>query len=316
MVAGVTHRIATRAAEDWGAEQSRSLAALIDAGLAPLQAVEVLRQQYPEFGWPLSMLARRLKQGQPLWGALQSSTLYGPRALVLLRAAEEAGKLSDALRQIAGESERQKRRLAALRVQLWLPLGLLLVASLADIFVLLYRREQTAAPSLFDVMLVPGVVWLATLLLLRLLRRDSSFWLGWGWRIGLAPVPFYQRFYDHELLRQLHWPLEAGMPGALIPAQGLLDVADYRRRIGGAQQMLAAGSGLAETLVHHGLILGATPRQLLVTAERAGRLPEAIGHQLGLETGRLASTLDSLYQWLPRLYYLFVLSLVLGPFIR
>lgn len=316
MVAGVARRIATRTAADWGGEQSRSLAALIDAGLAPLHAVEILRQQYPEYGWPLSLVTRRLKRGDSLVGALQGTPLYGPRALVLLQAAEEAGRVPDALRQIAMAAEQQQRRLATLKVQLSLPLSLLLLASLAGLGFRLYRSGQTLGTALAEAVLPLMLVLLATTLLLRLLRCDSGFWLSWGWRLGLARLPLYQRFYDHEFCRQLYWPLDAGMPQTLAPALGLLDVPDYRRRVSSAQRMLASGKGITDTLLHHNLVFGTMTRQLLAAAEHAGRLPEAIGHQLEQERAHLELGLDTFYQWLPRLYYLLVLSLGLGHLIK
>ncbi|NVK40645.1 MAG: type II secretion system F family protein [Oceanospirillaceae bacterium] len=314
MVAGVARQAAARSAQDWGAEHSRSLAALIGAGLSPSQSVEVLRQQYPEHGWCLATLARRLNQGRSLSGSLRGLNLYGRRALLLLEAAEPAGRLPEALRAIAVESEKQRRRLSRLKAQLWLPVGLLAIAALCGFGLEHYWRGQPVVAALAGAVLPVAGGWVLMALLLRLLQRDSCFWLSWGWRLGMRRLAVYRRFYDQQFLRQLYWPLEAGNAAtdAITTASDLLVAKSYRQRVTAARHKLGHGAPLVETLGMQGLLLEPSHRSSLMSAEAAGSLAAAIDHQLGLEAELLDLYLEAFYQWLPRIYYLLALSLGLG----
>ncbi|GGO77022.1 hypothetical protein GCM10011348_05640 [Marinobacterium nitratireducens] len=317
MVEGVARQTDSRHAGDWDAEQSRSLAALLGAGLSPVQAVEVLRQQYPQHGWLLAKLLRRLRQGRPLADALRGLDLYDRQALLLLEAAGLAGRQPEALRLIATAGERQRRLQARLRAQLWLPLAMLLLASLAGLLLRMHWYGQPAGGALLAVTLPFGAAVAATTLMLRLLRRDSGFWLSWGWRLGLQRLALYRRWFDYRFLLLLRWPFEAGVSAAEAArlAGGMLDLPAYRRKLASARRRLDAGEALVPSLANEALLMTASSREQLAAAEAAGRLPEAIGHRLEVEGAGLDLCLDAFYEWLPRIYYLAVLSLGLGTLI-
>lgn len=314
MVAGVARQAVARSAQDWGTEHNRSLAALLGAGLSPSQSIEVLRQQYPEHGWRLATLARRLKQGRSLSDSLRGMNLYGRRALLLLEAAEPAGRLPEALRAIAAESEKQRRRLSRLKAQLWLPVALLAIAALFGFGLQYYWRGQPAVAALAGTVLPVAGAWVMTVLLFRLLRRDSCFWLSWGWRLGMRSLAVYRRFYDQQFLLQLYWPLQAGCAAtdAIMTASDLLEAKSYRQGVAIARHKLGRGAPLVETLGAQELLLAPSNRAGLMSSEAAGSLPAAIDHQLQLEAELLDLYLDAFYQWLPRIYYVLALSLGLG----
>lgn len=295
----------------WRPEHSRSLAALAAAGLSPLQAIEVLRGQYPELARPLQEAVCRLRRGDSLSRSLGESGLFGRNARARLAAAEFGGRLPDALRLIAARSEQQRRRLARLRAQLWLPLTMLLVATLAGLLLKILYYRLSVGTAIVETAVPLGFILLLTAMLFKLLERDLSSWLSWGWRLGLRRSGLYGRLFEFEFYGVLRWLLEAGCDyvQALEQCLALFDNGDYRRRLRFAQRALVVGEDPAVALKDAGLLLTPTLQQLVSSAGAAGRLPEALEHHLHLERQRLDVCLDLFYDWLPRLYYLVIIAI-------
>ncbi|MFC6673113.1 type II secretion system F family protein [Marinobacterium aestuariivivens] len=296
---------------DWLPEHSRSLAALMGAGLSPLQAVEVLRRQYPALSQPLEHAMSRLSRGRSLSQSLGEGGFFGRHARILLEAGEFGGRLPEALRLIADRSEQHRRRLARFRARLWLPLLLLLIATLAGLLLNTRFYQLSLGVALADAGMSLGFVFLLTTLLLKLLKLDRSGWLYWGWRLGLGRTGLYRGFFEVGFYGLLSGMLDAGCDyvEALEHCRDLLDDRVYRGRVRIAQQALASGQDPSTALECAGLPLSPALRQLIRSAGAAGRLPQALGHHLRLEQQRLDLYLEAFYEWLPRIYYLLVIGI-------
>ncbi|WP_020681810.1 type II secretion system F family protein [Marinobacterium rhizophilum] len=328
----------------WDAERLRSLATLLGAGLAPVQALDVLQQQFPGSAIALGRMSQRLRGGESLARTLSQAQVLSPSTADILQVAENAGQLDEALRQVAASAERRRKRIRAFRVKLWLPWGVLIMALFAGSLLRMQMHDASLSGVSLDLGLWLGLVAVVTGLLLRLLETDTVQWLSWGWCLGargrscLAAFGavrdathgaahgaahgkkqrsrLYNLAYEYYFLALLLWPLKAGADcgSALASTARLLQCSDYQRAVRRAQHCVYRGETLADALQQTGLLLSTEMTQLIRSAEQAGRVAPAIEHQLALLQQRLELAAQTLYEWLPRFYYLLVLG-VAGRFL-
>ncbi|UTW10211.1 type II secretion system F family protein [Marinobacterium rhizophilum] len=300
----------------WNAAQLRSLATLLGAGIAPVQALGVMQRQFPEQAAGLGRMSRLLRGGTSLANALTQAQALGSGACQTLQAAEAAGQLDAALRQVAACAEQQYLRIRAFKARLWLPWVVLVIALLAGCLIRLQTPGASLPGVFFDLGLSLGWVALVTVLLLYLLQLDRMHWLSWGWRWKLQGTRLYALVYECHFFGLLFWALNAGIDcaQALGNASAFLRNPDYQRAVRRAEILAAGGESLTAALQQAGLVLSVEMTQLLDSAEQAGRIAPAIEHQLGILQQRLELRTQSLYEWLPRFYYLLVLG-VAGRFL-
>lgn len=316
----------------WDAQRLRSLATLLGAGLAPVQALDVLQKQFPGSAIALGRMSQRLRGGESLARALSQAQVLSPSTVDILQVAESAGQLEEALRQIASSAERRRRRIRAFRAKLWLPWGVLIMALLGGSLLRMQIYDASSSGVLLDLGLCLGLVAAVTGLLLRLLETDTVQWLSRGWCLGtrvrsrLAAFGaahgkeqrsrLYSSAYEYYFFGLLLWPLKAGADcgSALASTAKLMQCNDYQRAVYRAQNCVYRGETLADALQQAGLLLSTEMAQLIRSAEQAGRVAPAIEHHLAILQQRLELAAQTLYEWLPRFYYLLVLG-VAGRFL-
>jgi type II secretory pathway component PulF len=292
----------------------RSLAAMLGAGLSPLEAVTTLQAGDAQLVRRLAPVVARLKQGQSFAKAIAAAHWHSAPTLELLAVAERAGKLPVALQFLATGHDQRRARMQKLKAQLWLPGLVLLLGLAAAVWLHVVRHQQSVAAEMGSAALSLFAVYVVTRGLLGLLSRDGLQWLGWLWQCNLVrPFNVARLTFEHYWYALLLWQLEAGCDAqtALRQMAGLLASKKYRAQVQSCQHRVAKGGGLTAGLAQCGLLLSPELKQLLAAGEQAGALTSALQHQLALQRARLEQTLALIFEWIPRAYYLLILLVVL-----
>jgi hypothetical protein len=115
--------------------------------------------------------------------SVQRAELASELETEILKTAEQAGKLSEALRLVAARYERRRSRSGALRVRMWLPNTVLFIALVVGAI-----RAITAGTAFFTAVFQATIVAVVVITLTQMLventNRDASRWLSFGWRMG------------------------------------------------------------------------------------------------------------------------------------
>lgn len=248
------------------ADRLEDLAAALDAGLGVDEAFAAARLPA---GPSSAAVADRLRAAVPELGAVAHATFA---------AAETAGTLPDALRELAAGERRHAARAREVLARLAYPV-LLVVVAIAVIGWLAFLGFTTIPP----VVVIVAIVLLAigAFALVRALRRarhDPGFDATRLRFIGTLAADAAATPYL-EAMRRLHG---AGVriDHAHELATRTCPLAAERARLTIAGTSLGAGTTLADALEKAGA-LDAETRQRLAAAERIGGLEEAFAHLAG-----------------------------------
>ena len=281
------------------------LAHLLESGVAPVDAVSRLDGRSHDEQQLCAVLQAELTRGRPLATAIAQTGIASRLEVEILKVAEQAGKLGDALRVTADHIEQRLRRRASLKARLWMPNALL-------VGVLVFSVVQTmtaggsfvaALRSIIPVVVVAGgVSWM----MLRGAARDRTGWLETGWRFGLIPrVSLLRRFHEQTFFHLLTWQMEAGVDpvsgsrvlGRLIKSGG------FERAVTAYRQLLSGGATMSDALTRTKLLETGELAQVITSGEQAGRLSESLRHYFVLEDARLDVITTGFFTWMPRAYY-------------
>jgi type II secretory pathway component PulF len=142
----------------------------------------------------------------------------------------------------------------------------------------------------------------------------------------LAKAWTHQAWFQIRFLRHLFeyywyslWVLQSqsGIDAAQIAAnlRDLLPSAIYRHHSRVCQRHLEDGKSLLYSLSQAELILTSTLKQVLLVGEKSGELINYLKHHLTLEEQRIEIVIQAFYEWLPRIYYVLALGVVLDVFV-
>ena len=290
------------------------LAQLLDAGIAPREAAERLRGDRGGEERSLAALLTDLKRGRSLATALSAAGFATRLETEILKAAEDTGKLSEALRLVADNFEARRARASALRMRLWLPNTIVFIALAIGVV-----RATTAgadlSAALFVAMTIALAVAIVTQALLACARRDASRWLALGWRFGLQRTSaLFGRYFEQTFYTLFAWQVESGrdyVSGAKI-LRSLIDTRSYRNAVDRYQTLIAAGGAVANALQQAELLVPGELATVIDVGEQSGRLAPALRHYLIHEGHRLDRATNGIFTWLPRIYYFFVLLVGAG----
>jgi len=249
-----------------------ALASSLDAGVPAAEALET----YGHGGGEEA--GERVRTGATLAVALRQAGLLDSLGEALVRAAEEAGDVPTALREIGQDLEATRQRLLSVA---W--------ASAYPVFLLVFANFVMPLPTL----VLEGVrPYLAASLPPFFCVAIPLTCLAWALAIGrlswsqaLRPtrrIPGLARVHGHfaaaRLCRVLGRLLGAGLSidVALAHTARTLPYSDQRRAVESMRTAIRGGSGLAASLGPTGL-LDAESMAVVATAERAGRLEQALG---------------------------------------
>lgn len=278
---------------------SQELLALLDAGLALVEALETLaeKEQRPEVKKILTQIVAWLYEGQPLSYALQHSAAnFPPLYVASVRASEKTGALPEALsRYIAYQSQMDVVRRQVVSASIY-PVLLAVVGMLVAMFLMLYvvpRFSHIYADIGGDLPFMSrllmhwgnfigdhgGVFLVGTVLIVSVMgyaatRPGFRQWLsGRLWQLPAigARLHLYQlaRFY-----RSLGMLLRGGMPvvKALDMVSGLLQLS-LRGQLALATANIREGQPISASMERNGLTTPVALRMLRV-GERSGRMGE------------------------------------------
>ena len=302
---------------------SQELLALLQSGISLVESIETLaeKEQRPETRKALEQLIARLRQGQPLSGALQQSpAAFPPLYVAAMRAAERTGDLEEALsRFIAYQSQidsvRKKLISSAIYPVMLIGVGLLvtlfLLGYVVPRFSQVYEDMGDRLPWMSRVLMHWGklieahavemgiAVVAAAALAVHWLARPRTLQLiaSWLWRIPALGerMRIYQlaRFY-----RTLGMLLRGGI--AIVPAldmvAGLLQSV-LRAQLERASQLVREGKPISQAMETAGLATPIALRMLRV-GERSGRMGEMMERIAAFHDEEMARWVD----WFTRVF--------------
>jgi type II secretory pathway component PulF len=299
-------KMGTTKSPHWKGHQFRGLATLIDAGIAPVQAVDTLRRQDDAAAAALAPVLGELKSGASLADAFSKTRLLARHEIEIIRVAEYSGKLPGALKFIATGYETRQRRLKKLKSQLWLPFAVFIVALVAGLALNVYGRHQTAARALFESLVYLAIVIAMTRSMLSLLRVDALRWVSICWSLGLKHrITLCQRIFEQYWYTLLMWQIDAGIDyrSALGQIKDLLPSRAYQSSVHKCMRNMRLGQNLTTALTQAGLVFSEELRLVLEVGEQSGRLVDSVRDRLVIQQQQLNLVAESYYEWIPRFYY-------------
>ena len=285
------------------------IAQLLEAGIAPLDAVERLHSNRGGEQRALDGLGRDLKQGRSLAAAVSAAGFATRLESEILKAAENAGKLTVALRLVAANFERRRSRAMRLRMRLWLPNTVVFIAVAIGV-VRATTVGVAVSAALFNAIVIALTVTVVTQTMVAMARRDPARWLALGWRFGLQRSnALFRQYFEQTFYTLFAWQTDAGLDhvaGAKNLA-GLIDTKSYSSAVGRYQRLVTAGGGVADALQRAQLMVPGELAEIFKVGEQSGRLVAALQHYLTDQGYRLEHVTASIFTWIPRIYYLIVL---------
>lgn len=318
---------------------SQELAALLEAGVPLLEALETLaeKERSAASRGVLAQLIAALREGRPLSAGLQQLPAVFPLLYVAtVRASERTGDLAPSiLRFVDYQSRLEAVKKKVLNASIY-PALLIGVGGLVSLFLLLYvvprfsqiYQERGSDLPLFSRLLLAWgnfadansalIVALAAALAVAAVTTARSgalrarlLGLLWAWPAAAERLRTYQlvRFY-----RTAGMLLTGGIPvvSAFDMAAGVLD-ARLRGALEAATREVRQGRPIAAALETHGLTTPVATRMLAV-GERSGNMGAMLDKVAGFHEEELARWID----WFSRLFeplLMTAIGLVIGAIV-
>jgi type II secretory pathway component PulF len=275
------------------------LAQLLEAGIAPVEATQRLQADRSNDQRALAKLHTDLNRGYAFAACLQRAGFASDLETEILKTAEQAGKLSEALRLVATRYERRRLRAGSLRMRLWFPNTVMFIALVVGAI-----RAVTAGTTVLS----------AIFQITASTSRDASRWLSFGWRIGLhRSSDLFRDFFELTFFTLFAWQSSAGVDpvsGAKSLAT-LINAPDYRRAINRYRDEITHGSTIAVALAKAALVKPGELAEVINVGEQSGRLAQSLEHYLCAQEIQLEAVTKQILAWTPRLYY-FVIIMIAG----
>lgn len=290
----------------------RALATLLASGLSAQEVMTKIKAQdeyNPAFAEACSKVIVEIEQGVSFVMALTRHNFFNRYQLEQLKIGERAGTLPSVLLKIATRLERQQERNQRLKIQLKLSQAIIAISLIAG--VLLAVAKGTNPLSSLVVLMVVVIV---TKIIYQLLDADIFQVLAQAWTSkSIHKIAILKRLFEYYWYDLLVGQLEAGIDTvqAIDHLHDLIPSPLLRHNIRVCQRHLEQGHTLVLALSQAQLVLTSEMKQVLLVGEKSGRLVAALKHHLATEEQKLELTAATFYEWLPRLYYLLTVSVVL-----
>lgn len=287
------------------------LATMEHAGIAPAQAFAIIGRDLPaDARQALAQTAALLAKGADVAKAGRSSGVLLPWEARLVRAAATGGRLESLYKRLSEHYASRAQLFGRLKSRLIFPFLILTLATFVAPFPALFQGTIGLSGYLLRAAGPPLLLYGGLRLLALAYRQQLARETGATWAKLLLAIPvlggLLARQQQRDGLFGLLLLLESGVPILeALPLAGK-SVADplLRARFAGAAAALADGrSAVAETLNRYGVVDDASATALFASGEAAGRLDEAIRHQIRQWDAQLELQWDTLAEWLPRLLY-------------
>lgn len=295
------------------AEHFRQLATLLTSGIDAHKAMQILKGQESSISSLIQPVINKLRRGVTLATALEKTGLLMKHEIEILKIAEASGQLPKALSFIANQYEERQSRIGKLKSKLWLPFFVLMIGVIAGILLDLARGSSVLGSLLSGVFLLL-MMTMITRYLLSILKTGTFRWLSWGLGLGLQNhSSLFQRYFEYHWYNLFMWQIEAGVDfqNAFHKTESLITNKSYQHKIQHCQQLVQQGHSAVMALTHNHLVFTQDMKQTLQVGEQSGRWSEAVKHHLNIQQDQLKLTTESIFEWIPRIFYVFVICLVL-----
>lgn len=290
----------------------RSIATMLVAGMSVQQVFTTIKAQ-DEHNHALVDACNKalvdVNQGLSFTAVAARYHFFDGYQVEQLKIAELAGKLPLTLINIAHRLERKNERNQRLRAQLKFSQAVIAIGLLASILLALVKE----AGFFHEIMALLTVI-ISTKLIFRTLDSDIFYLLAQAWnRHILQKVAILKRLFEYYWYLLLVLQLEAGID----PAQAVANLRDllpsslFRNNVRTCQRHLEQGKTLVVALSQAQLIMTPELKQALFVGEKSGCLVSSLKHHLDLEQQYLELKATEFYEWLPRLYYVVAVSLMM-----
>lgn len=297
--------------DDLRARLHLQLATLERAGIPPQQALDAM--DLP--GDTRTRVQRAkgfLAQGQSLASAGRLSGLFTPMEAAVIAAASQGGSPALAHQRLGEHAGTRALHAKRLRARLMLPGVVALAALLILPLPALVAGTMGVGVYVLRVLLtlagVAGVIALGR----ELMRRQTAAedWPARALLESLAlslPVfgPLLARVQVQRFVEYLGLLLDCGLPAAdaVQHAASTLRVQCIRADFEESVQALQAGRSLQDVARGWHYVADAVLVGMIATGEGSGRVPELLRRYAASESDALASRIDSLATWIPRVAY-------------
>lgn len=294
------------------------LVTLINSGITPSHAVKVLMESDAKAAFLFTKTARHLKIGRSFSASLAQSELMNRFELSLLKISEESGQLSLGLSDIQKRLEKRHRHLKSLKQKCYLPLGALIIAILATTILSFVRNSPSQA--LFQ--LLTGTAYLLIVcffikVFITLCENASEFSFRIFWRQPmLKPIKLIRNVVEYNIYHNLSLQLKSGIDAhqAVKALEIFCNKPNYLKSLANCQRLISAGSDLTSALSQSNLIFSNDLYQFLYTSEKSGTLDTGLTSYLAIKESEIEEQIDTLIQWFPRIFYIFVIFIALSLF--
>jgi general secretion pathway protein F len=302
---------------------SQELLALLESGLALLEALEALseKEHNTSIRTVLENIITSLKEGRTLSSAFEGlSDIFPTLYVASVRASEKTGDLPEALqRYVQYQSQADVVRKKIINASIY-PVLLLVVGTVVTLFLMtyvvprfsvIYESNEKALPWMSQVLMGWGRLWSAhgkliflgfilafTTFIFTVTRPQVRVWL---WRqLWMLPT-IGERMFMYQLTRfyrTLAMLLKSGIPivTSLDMVSGLLD-ANLQQRLLQANRDIREGHSISEALEQHGLTTPVALRMLRV-GERSGKMGEMMDRIAAFYDEEMARWVE----WFARLF--------------
>lgn len=290
----------------WRGEHFNALGALLNAGIAPLEAVALLRQQYVRLAPELAGMTGALKAGQRLSQAFGVTQLLGLVELEVLSAAEQAGKTVEALKFIGQRFDHKESRLRKVKSKLWLPVTVFMVAVIVGFVLQVAGKTASVGVAGFKAVFFVFCLLLVMKLVFSAINRDSIGWVRLLSRFGVGSwFGVAQRSFEHVWLTLLLWQYAAGVDWATATSRiaDLAPIKDFQRKMRASSAALKQGQTLPAALSTTGIAISQGAMLTLRTGDASGNMERSLQHYLSMEADQIDNSIQLLVDWLPRVCY-------------
>jgi len=279
------------------------LAVLIEAGLPPAQAVKNLAVEAGQ--WQL--VQADLRRGHTLSRALLCQKLISRFDAELLSISERAGRLAQALTKIAEQVESRTLRVNRIKAKLLLPFFVMVIAIIVGAILQLFSDPAPSFGSVFFSALVQLIFALLLMkILFGLLSKDAGSVLSMA--SSCRNFDWYRLLFQQTVFTAFLWQQASGID-VKTSFQRLSTIID-NKSLKSALLNIAASTGrgvsVAESIKQCHLPLRPEFLQALHTAEATGNFSLSLERQLQFDAIKLNLIIDNFIEWLPRVFYFFV----------
>lgn len=300
------------------ADLLQQLAALSRAGIAPLQALPMMKLPSPYQDRMVATL-QGVKRGKNLADAGLHSGLWTPLEAGLIGAALAAGDPTPVYRQLASYYQEKAQQIASIKSRLMLPALMGILSLLIPPLPQLVTGALSMGTYLWQIartiLLAAGLVTGGIYAYRRFQVRPANASVSWLDQFLLV-LPIFGKMHKRRNLcdfwQSMALLLEAGLPmfDALpLGLQGASNVL-LRRQLARILPLMQKGATLADAVrslpdIHDGTLPG-----LIHTGEASGKLPEMLSRYAKGENASLLLQQRQVADWIPRIAYALVAATI------